>query len=727
MRTLVSYLNEKTPQDLRVIAELWEASLTDRLYTGNTFQLAQEMQSEFLQRRLLEKLEENDLKLMAWFTRQPAPTPTLEELVRAMNSVDVPSQVKRLRQFGLLYEDRVKEVSSEGSVTPAPPSRRGWGELYSRNLNLTTPGKKAVFVLPRELAHPFHRLVNEKLNSTHPVGGVKISHLPLQQLVERLEPELLEGLAELWGIVALQGQANHQEMAAELTRSLSDKTLQAKVLGELPEDSQELFEQIKHQGGRTTISTLRKEFVTLKRLARNIRPLTERLLVWEAFEEGESVVFIPPEIAAPKANAAGRSTIELQTVAHPANATTFPPYALAWDSLTFLNYIGQNEVALTNQRYIPKRHTKKLLTQLWLNEETDEAWRFDFLTSLAQRLELYTVETYSGRLMPGPGLDNWLRLDFYEQTRRFFELWNSTVYYNGPVSYPYYYNSSTAILKSQQTIMGWLADCTPGTWYSLASLLHKVQRENPFFIRPRRELLNQFGLQRVDEFSRMWSRIEGEIIRRTFGTVLDWLGIVKVGRDEQGRVDSFTLTELGAELAGVPDAPRQTLPAVDKPLLVQPNLEIMLFAPQVDTIWTLLKFTTLKKLDQVSLYSLDRASVLRGLETGMTSSVILEWLAARNPQPLPQNVAVSVQDWSKGFRRVMVERTTLLEVEDPAVLDELLQSKQYAEFFVRRLSPTAAVVRLPEPKDPNPYLRDNRNDPLKTFKTKLKGGGFFAT
>jgi hypothetical protein len=731
MRALVSYLNEKTPQDLRVIAELWEASLTDRLYTGNTFQLAQEMLSEFLQRRLLEKLDLPQLKLLAFLAVQPATYNfTLDELTQNFQGEEVTQSALRLRQMGLLYDDSIRlsePASFSARMAQEQPEQGGWKSIYQQRNRPTPAGpRKAVLVLPRELAHSLKRLVNERLGSLGELPALKISHLPLPQLLERLEPELLESMAETWGLLGLQGTSDSAELAKELVASLTDKTLQGRVLDELPTDSQELFEQLKRHGGRTTILDLRKEFVSLKRLGRNLRPLTERLLVWEAFEDGQSVVFVPPEIAKPKQGSPEQLTLPLQTVTEPTSSTTFPPYALAWDTLTFLNFLGQNEVELTNQQYIPKRLLKKLLGLLWLPEEVEECHRFSLLLKLNQRLHLYQTDEETRRLVPGPGLDDWLRLNFYEQTRKFFDTWLSIPYLNSAVSYPYYYGGSGTVTQANKTILSWLTECKPGVWYSVESLLHKVQRTEPFFIRSRRELLNQFGLQRVEEIVRRWPHVEGQIIRNTLGTVLEWLGVVRVSRGEAERVESFALTELGAELVGAPEATHQIIPPVEKPLLVQPNFEIMLFTPQVETLWTLLKFATLKKLDQVSLFSIDKASVLRAMESGLTSTMLLEWLSRRNPQPLPQNLSVSVQDWSKGFRRVMVERATLLEVDDPAILDELLQSKQYAEFFVRRLSPTAAVIKLPETKNSN-YDRDSRHDPIKTFRTKLKNGGFFAT
>jgi hypothetical protein len=282
------------------------------------------------------------------------------------------------------------------------------------------------------------------------------------------------------------------------------------------------------------------------------------------------------------------------------------------------------------------------------------------------------------------------------------------------------YSSYRNIPIVNQAVLNWLGECEPGIWYSFTSLLNKVQHENPFFIISRRDLLQQYGAQYLADMSKSWLQVEGEIIHRTFNTVLEWLGIVQVGRDALGKVSAFSLTELGAEFCGRSVQPPPKIIPSDKPLLVQPNFEVMLLVPQVDTLWTLMKFTSLKKLDQVSLYTINRDATLHGLDSDLSINQMVEWLAERSAQPLPQNLVISLQDWSKGYKRVQVENVTLLEVEDPAVLDELFNLKQYAGYFVRRLSPTAAIVRLPS----NSSARNA--DPLKPFKDKLKIGGFYA-
>ena len=715
MRSLVSYLNDKTPQERRLIGETWQANITERLDAGNAYPLAQEMESEFLQRRLLEKLTPADLEILALFLAQPDFL-----LDPARQPATVLEGSKLLRQSGLIYDDRAKRDPTDPPSPPPPKNRGGWDTPYNGRFRqgIEDDGLKPVWLLPRELGRPFARLVPERQNSlAGSTFGVPLSHQPLSALVARLEPEILELQAENWGVLTLVGEVEPSELARELSRALLETRPQERVRAALPEGSQNLFKTIVEQGGRTTIPALLVEYVSLRRLMRDLRPLTENLLVWEAFEDTQSLVFVPPEIAAP------RSTPEpvrlpLQTVTPPNNPTPGPDYALAWDILTYINYLSLNTLDLTNNGLMPKRDLKKLLPQLWPIYLDMQEHRLEFLLKLSRQQEISVREM--DRLLPGPALAEWLKLDFYEQARRCVQTWLQHSIQVGPLSlpYPYYYSKQPVITAANQKILSWLAPCEVGQWYDLNSLLQKVQREDPYFIISRQDLLNMLGPHRLTETSKLWPRLEGEIIHKTLGTALEWLGVVRVGREDNGQVTAFQLTEFGASVCG--NAPQPVTPGSPRPILVQPDFEILLLTPQVETVWLLEKFTSLRKLDLVSLYSLNREALLRGLESGLSLKSLNEWLEKSNAQPLPQNLSVSLADWSKGFKQINVENVTLLEADDETVLNELLRSKQYADYFVRRISPLAAIVRLPDTQG------NRRINPLKTFKASLKKGGYFS-
>jgi len=719
MRTLVSYLNERTPQELKNIAEAWQINLSGPLYSGNAFELAEQMSGEFRQRRLLEQLTPTLLQLLEFFLKQTNSTASLQQAAEKLKKEQkvITTLTVKLRELGLLYPE-MSSLSGLASV------RHRLDDFYSRTASRARPSQNPdELVVPRELSRPLMRLVSEKMvaDSAPAEGksGFKITQLPLVNLLKRLETERLSAEADTWGLYGLRAEAKAAEIAEELARAMSDSFQQKKVLELLSPDCRELFEQLKAEPHPVTIDQLLEKYVSQRRLSRAIEPLTEASLVWEAFENKQSLVWVPTEIKKPKSDSTNRPNLDLQTVPEPADALHVPPIALAWDILTFLNFLNQNEVILTLQDEIPKRHLKKVVPKLWYKEDVDELSRFGILTEICQKLKLVEYEPEERRLIPGEAAEEWLKVDLYTQSRRLFKLYRENPSSYSTIYFPFYYAGRDSYTKVIDAILNWLGACQPHVWYSLDSLLVKVEKEQPYFIRSRRELLNTFGTQRLQDMSKQWRQVEGSIIRAIIGTVLEWFGIVRVGRDDLRRVTAFSLTDFGQELAQRSDNPT-TLPATDKPLTVLANFEVMLFVPQTEVLWNLLQFTDPVKLDNVSQFVINQKSVLRGMDTGLSPSQIITLLKEKSAQPVPQNLIVSIEDWGKDYKLVQVRRTVLIQVENPAILDELLQNKQYASFIQERLTPTAALVLLPE------HDEFSRVDPLKSFKGKLKSGGYFT-
>jgi hypothetical protein len=722
MKPLIYYLNMRSPQELSRIAEVWDANLSERMASGGAYELAQEIQSEFLQRRVFTNLNPTQLKVLETLLKQSEFTASRLELHKQLpqlNEAQLILTLEQLQKMGVVFELRVKAETGdpEGTLIEQTAPTKGWAQLYgSRRIPqpVETARYKLVNTVPRETGRTFRRFLSEQ-EVSHP------TRRPLHNLLDSLEPDTLEVIASAWGVLTLVGNLEAPQLATELARVMNESARQEQVLAELPKDSCKLFKTLKAADKPEQVSNLLADFVSYRRLGRTLRPLLERHLVWQAFEDNKWVIFVPAEIAKP-AETAASAPLPLQTVTPPPDATPFPPYFFAWDMVTLAAYVATNPIELTANYEIPKRIEKKIFPLFWTrpDEKLESSGRFDHLLKMCRHFKLLERHIDTSTIQLGEELDEWLKLDFYTQTRRMVELWLSEGRNNTPFYYPYFYQKDDLINAANRKILGWLAECEPGTWYSFPSLLEKIRLEDPYFILPRSNVLQYFGGGRAIEFDKNWNTYNGAIIRYTFNMVLEWFGIIKVGRDETGEVSAFSLTDFGAEICGRTDATRQSIPPTSKSLLVQPNLEVMLFAPDVEAVWKLQQFATLKKLDNVSLYTLTKEALLRGLAADLKLSEVIEWLETRNQQPLPQNLLVTLQDWGRGFKRVSVENVTLLEVNDAALLDELMSSKQYASYFVRRIAPTAAIVKLPD------TLTNRRVDPLKTFKNNLKKGGFFS-
>jgi|GEM_PF-1953862 len=725
MRTLVSFLNEKKPQELRGIAEYWEANITNPLYSGNAFELALEMSKEFFQRRLIEKIPAPQLDLLRALLKKPNYYSVSSELSAELNiTVDQTNNlIEQLEKAGIVFSDTVKVEPHEKTdpVTPPPQGpRSGWNNLYGRRPPEPTPiPRKLVWAIPRELAKPLQRLIHEKFASDRNlsvIGNIKISHLPLLNLLQRLEPEIIENLASEWGIIGLKGDASSREFVEELARAICDSNLQKRVLNKLDSESDSLFKKLKEKG-RTTIEDLLTEYVSIRRLGRALALLIENRLVWEAFEDSKSVVWVPLEIA--KAAQTPLHSFALQSVSTPSIATPYPANALSWDILTMVSYLLQNEVEHTQELDIPKRHMKKIIPQLWGNNYEKDFQRSEFIVKLAKWIKLIYWDT-QGKPKAGEELEKWLKLDLFEQMRILFALWKENPTSTGFLNIPFQLYGTENYNKGIESILEWLSECEPNSWYSFDSFLAKGLHEKPFFGNSRREILNKYGPKKISEVIKNWHKEEGAFIEQLMGTPLVWLGIIRTAEDESGNLSAFCLTDLGAELTARPGAEKIINQPSEKPLIVLANHELMLLSPETEGLWKILHFCDVKKLDKVSHFILNRKSILRGMDSGYSAGKILEWLESKSAQPLPQNCSVSIRDWSNEFKTVQVNEVILLETEDSLTLDQLVAHKKFSGYITRRLSPTVAIVQLPDQTSPI------QNAPLKDFKTKLKVNGFYS-
>jgi hypothetical protein len=203
-------------------------------------------------------------------------------------------------------------------------------------------------------------------------------------------------------------------------------------------------------------------------------------------------------------------------------------------------------------------------------------------------------------------------------------------------------------------------------------------------------------------------------------TMLHWLGVVDLGRDKQKRLLSFRLTESAHALLD-PEHQRADsngARASGSSILVQPNFEVLVLQPDSRVLWTLLRVADLVRHDRVSVYNINKESVLRAVEGGLQAPQIVDFMNTNTGKHLPQNVAQSISDWARLIKHARLHRATLIEVDDPAVLDEMLAGRKTRKYVERRLSPTVAVAALPGVGD------TARDDPWQRLMKELRGAGY---
>lgn len=84
-------------------------------------------------------------------------------------------------------------------------------------------------------------------------------------------------------------------------------------------------------------------------------------------------------------------------------------------------------------------------------------------------------------------------------------------------------------------------------------------------------------------------------------------------------------------------------------LLVHPNFEITLVSREIDPkiILELLMFSSIVKVDTMSVFKLSRESIAEGIKRGISTSRMVEFLGENSKEGIPQNVEYSILDWGR--------------------------------------------------------------------------------
>jgi hypothetical protein len=142
---------------------------------------------------------------------------------------------------------------------------------------------------------------------------------------------------------------------------------------------------------------------------------------------------------------------------------------------------------------------------------------------------------------------------------------------------------------------------------------------------------------------------------------------------------------------------KQPLPDPAGPLLlVNPDFEVILFPDEghVALLHRLAAFCERGKREVTLHLRITQESIERALLRGLRADDVLATLRAHSRAPVPQNVEYSVRDWAARVHPAEIRTLHVLEVPSPEALAAALRLPEIAPLLVRRLSDTAAILRV---------------------------------
>ncbi len=720
MKNLLGRLMSRPFDELKTIAAAWGTLTRDPDPTQNDLAIAvyHTMVDRSAMRGVWENLDPQARSFLTWLLNQRNMLALMDQLPALFapegnpSPEEVAALVERVRRVGLVDVD---EVLVRGSrVVSSGDNLYAWATR-----NQPEPTRRRVVSVSAEAARVLRQVLEE---NQRPVPFDE----SFAELMERLPEEEVRRVAASWKLPDA-GRYYKSELISAMSEFLATGQGRAMISAHIPPASQNLFGFLEGQGGRATASQVKQHFGWDEReLRMALWPLAHRALVWEAISGDRRYLFMPsdllkggqspsdrlPQIVQPKLEAPEPHTIEHRE-----------PYEMPWDLLTLLAAAAQQDLALTLQdNRITKRLARKLNDSLIHPADFKAGTEYiDLLVHMAQSLGLLAeLRGEQPALTLTPRADEWAKLSFDAQARRLYGLWQEDRKWVEPATYGTIYWWNSDLTGARKRLVRHLLDLPAGQWISVDGFLRKIHLTEPFLIWGQEELVRRFGLRALQGFRSQWFEIEGRIIIDMVKTTLFWLGAVELGRDKHRRLLSFRLTEQGrALLGGYPQgAVAESVPRPTRFLLVQPNFEVLVLHPESHVLWNLMRTADLVRHDRVSTYVLNKESIRRGVESGLSPDEIVRFLDISTGKKLPQNVARSIRDWGGQVKRLEIQQVTLIEVEDAQVLDELIASRKTRRYIARRLSPTVAVAVLPNTSD------SARDDPWQRLVKELRAAGY---
>ncbi len=705
MKTFKQELVERTPQQLDDIFHLWgmdglsEKSMQKRLEV-----LLARIKDPIAGRFVWEYLSRDERQLVYRTLGHSARNGTRRDVI--LKKSQLPEQsfaeiISSLEHRLLLWADTVKIRTPSYSYSKAAAKVEDVAQLY--------PFQESAEALYSAGKENF----SEKSDR---------SQMTLEKLLSVYYPGFeLDALARLYGL-----DAGIYYARIELRSMIIDELVQPngafEMIQKLSPSQRDLLKWLCEQGGRVTIEAVRKHTRYDDSTLFNVFHAFEQYaLAFDTFTAEGRVLFVPSDTyeSLKKATAMKELAVEHYAfVPMPEHPNTIHPgdAGVIYDLAIITGAIYQQTIEPTQAGKVPKRIASKIRPMLHGKERHryagDDDEYLDMLFSIAQELGIIrlaqpSLDGIKPHYEAGPQMEQWSKLDMAGQARRLLECWTKSFRWMDIVGIhfkqwdPYSWNP----IKARASTLEHLQEALPGQWYSVSSLLQKIWDKDAFELRP-----IHYNVRRVDHtkssaLRAKWNSSEGEYYTGLLSSSLNEFGIVALGyrqypsgeaRDLKNP-DAFMLTDLGhAALSKETKAQAPVSPLSNgngpRPLVLQPNFELLLLHPDMPTLYSLLPFAQVNQVNMVSRLTLTRNSVLRGMETGLNLEKILHILEESCQKEVPQNVDYTLRDWVKLYKDVKISQVLLIEVSGDEIADELCASSKLKKYNLRKLGPNTLAV-----------------------------------
>lgn len=524
-------------------------------------------------------------------------------------------------------------------------------------------GEQPQLFLPRELAQLFARIQDE-------LDAGDISQAPLTALLELLDDADMQRAAELWGLESMPGLRTRRELTEGLLELATYPERRAAVEGKLGWDARRILANVGElpAGQATSLAEVAESLEldpgqarTAERLRNALTELEEALLVWHAFlPDSGRVLFMPiwqPLAIEPERD---RQLPAAPVEGEPERRAPLRSFALAWDLLTVLRWLGAGTPAVAPLAQATNRSRLRLDEHLWnRGQEEPLPGYLEFLAALAQHENLLDVpdaETGANRALRG-----WRSRSFVEQTDRLTFAWLGAATWIEAMDQEEVVVSGAHWPQFRRRLLVLLPELDSDRWYRLDDVARWLSRRSSDALGEAVQIATARPVDAsLDRSAERLSSME-HVIRRTLRGAFNWFGLVEVAHipaiGEVVRVTDAGLAAAGArEAAPVPDSEGLAL-------AIHPDLTVSLLAPSPVRIWALTAFADQVRLSPEAEYRITSRSLKRALTAGFRVEDVVTFLERQSGSPVDGVAGAQLMAWAETLGRVWLAPALVIQAE----------------------------------------------------------------
>ncbi|MEA1905583.1 MAG: hypothetical protein U9N12_01340 [Euryarchaeota archaeon] len=265
--------------------------------------------------------------------------------------------------------------------------------------------------------------------------------------------------------------------------------------------------------------------------------------------------------------------------------------------------------------------------------------------------------------------------------------------------------------KARRFLIGVLQSCTPGVWYTTASLIRYLKEHHLFFLIPKNPKYQYKGDAKDGRYGNFYEqkerwdtrmpilesdadsfeRVEGRFVERFlegFPLILGYIEVAYSKAEYKGmlpeinHLQAFRVTDMFLHV--------MNNDVTEPKVTVQPNFEVHVESElyPVQILAQLTKLTDIVAKDRTNILKLRKKKVLTQLSERDGFDVI-KLLENMSGQKLPQNVQIELEEWTGAS-----EAFTLYE--NVALLEGDKNLPKIDEFTIKSISPAIRIVHSPD-------------------------------